>query len=137
MQFTHATSDRDVADRLWGERAAHAYPYRALRDAGARLAGGSDAPIEELDPLAGLRAAVFRTAASARRGGRSRRSASTPRSRRSPRAPAWLEGAEDRRGRLAPGLAADLVVLDRDPADDLAGAGSWRHDAGRRLARPR
>ena len=36
--------------------------------------------------------------------------------------PAWLEGAEERRGRLAPGLAADLVVLDRDPWDDLAAA---------------
>ena len=30
-------------------------------------------------------------------------------------APAWLEGAERRRGRLVPGQLADLVVLDRDP----------------------
>jgi predicted amidohydrolase YtcJ len=29
--------------------------------------------------------------------------------------PAWLEGSERRRGRLLPGYAADLVVLDRDP----------------------
>ena len=61
VQYTHATSDRDVADRLWGERAAHAYPYASLLAAGARLAGGSDAPVEALDPLAGLRAAVLRT----------------------------------------------------------------------------
>ena len=97
VQFTHATSDRDVADRLWGERAAHAYPYRSLLEAGARLAGGSDAPIEELDPLAGLRAAVLRTDPSARRGGPSRRSAWTPRSRRSPASP---------RGSRAPRTAA-------------------------------
>jgi predicted amidohydrolase YtcJ len=38
------------------------------------------------------------------------------------REPAWLEGAEHRRGRLRAGLAADLVVLDRDPFEDLAGA---------------
>jgi predicted amidohydrolase YtcJ len=36
--------------------------------------------------------------------------------------PAWLEGAEDRRGRLKPGLLADLVILDRDPFDDLENA---------------
>ena len=35
--------------------------------------------------------------------------------------PAWLEGNAER-GRLAPGLLADLVALDRDPFDDLAGA---------------
>ena len=29
--------------------------------------------------------------------------------------PAWLSGDERRRGRLIPGHAADLVVLDRDP----------------------
>jgi hypothetical protein len=29
--------------------------------------------------------------------------------------PAWLAHDEHRRGTLAPGMAADLVVLDRDP----------------------
>ena len=36
--------------------------------------------------------------------------------------PAWLEGAEDRRGQLKPGMLADLVILDRDPFDDLQNA---------------
>ena len=36
--------------------------------------------------------------------------------------PAWLAGEADRRGRLRPGMLADLVILDRDPFDDLAGA---------------
>ena len=122
VQFTHATSDRDVADRLWADRIGHAYPYRALLDAGAVIAGGSDAPIEPLAPLDGLRAAVLRTLDDrpAWRPGQAlpldaALAAFTT-------APAWLEGAEARRGRLAPGLAADVVVLDRDPADDLAGA---------------
>ena len=61
VQYTHATSDRDLVERIWADRVDHAYPFRSLWAAGARLAGGSDAPVEELDPLAGLRAAVLRT----------------------------------------------------------------------------
>ena len=60
MQFSHAPSDRDLAERLWEGRQG-AYAYRSLLDAGALLANGSDAPVEELDPLAGIVAGVLRT----------------------------------------------------------------------------
>jgi predicted amidohydrolase YtcJ len=36
--------------------------------------------------------------------------------------PAWLAGDGDRRGRLRPGMLADLVILDRDPFSDLENA---------------
>src|SRR5919206_39400 len=61
VQFSHAPSDRDLAERFWGEKTAGAYAYRSLLDAGTVVANGSDAPIEELDPLAGIRAGVLRT----------------------------------------------------------------------------
>ena len=61
VQFSHAPSDRDLADRFWGEQTGGAYAYRSLLDAGALLANGSDAPIEELDPWAGVCAGVLRT----------------------------------------------------------------------------
>src|SRR5207237_1933456 len=61
VQFSHAPSDRDLAERFWGERTSRAYAYRSLLDAGAIVANGSDAPIEELDPLAGICAGVRRT----------------------------------------------------------------------------
>ena len=61
VQFSHAPSDRDIADRLWAGMTDRAYAYRSLLDTGALLANGSDAPIEELDPLAGIRAGVLRT----------------------------------------------------------------------------
>src|ERR671937_5280 len=61
VQFSHAPSDRDLADRFWGGLDSEPYAYRSLLDAGAILANGSDAPIEELDPLAGIRAGVLRT----------------------------------------------------------------------------
>src|SRR4051794_17807074 len=44
VQYTHATSDRELAARLWSDRLDRAYPYRRLLDAGVRLAGGARAP---------------------------------------------------------------------------------------------
>ena len=117
VQYTHATSDRELAARLWADRLGHAYPYRQLLDAGVRLAGGSDAPVEDLDPLAGLRAAA--------ECGVSFDEALTSFTA----APAWLEGAEDRRGRLSPGSDADLVVLDGDRVRATMVAGHWVHGA--------
>src|SRR5207237_3172290 len=57
VQFSHAPSDRDLADRFWGDLSSEPYAFRSLLDSGAVVANGSDAPIEELAPLAGIRAA--------------------------------------------------------------------------------
>jgi predicted amidohydrolase YtcJ len=114
VQFSHAPSDRDLADRVWeGHRGA--YAYRALLDAGARLANGSDAPVEELDPLQGIVAGVLRTL-DERPAWRPEQAVSVAEALCATcREPAWLAGDEGWRGTLAPGMAADLVVLDRDP----------------------
>ena len=61
VQFTHAPSDRDLAERFWGDRLDGTYAFRSLLDSGAVVANGSDAPVEELDPSAGIRAGVLRT----------------------------------------------------------------------------
>ena len=61
VQFTHAVSDRDLADRFWAGESHRAYRWRALWDAGTLVANGSDAPIEELDPWAGVAAGVRKT----------------------------------------------------------------------------
>ena len=119
VQFSHAPSDRDLADRSWAGKTGGAYAYRSLVDSGAVVANGSDAPIEELDPLAGIRAGVRRSIDD--------RPAWHPEQALTVQqafeatcvAPAWLTGEERRRGRLLPGYAADLVVLDRDPWEDL------------------
>jgi len=61
MQPIHCTSDRDLADRYWGpRRTPRAYPWRTLLERGAILAFGSDAPVEPIDPLLGIHAAVAR-----------------------------------------------------------------------------
>jgi predicted amidohydrolase YtcJ len=114
VQFSHAPSDRDLADRLWEGRQG-AYAYRSLLDAGALLANGSDAPVEELDPLAGIAAGVLRSL-DEREAWRPEQAVSAEEAlRASTLAPAWLAGDERNRGTLAPGMLADLVVLDRDP----------------------
>jgi predicted amidohydrolase YtcJ len=114
VQFSHAPSDRDLAERLWEGRQG-AYAYRSLLDAGALVANGSDAPVEELDPLAGIVAGVLRTL-DERPAWRPEQAVTIEEAlHASCVAPAWLEHAEQRRGRLRPGMLADLVVLSRDP----------------------
>jgi len=139
-QFTHAPSDRDLAERFWGDRLEGTYAFRTLLDSGALVANGSDAPIEELDPWAGVVAGVLRT--------RDERPAWRPEEALTLEqalhatcvAPGWLSHDERRRGTLLPGHAADLVVLDRDPLacepDELPDvhvvatmvAGRWVHN---------
>ena len=127
VQFSHGPSDRDLADDTWAGMTERAYAWRSLLDGGALVANGSDAPVEELDPLLGLRAGVARSL--------DERDAWHPEQAvtieealaASTVSPAWLARDEHRRGRLMPGGLADLVVLDRDPVecppDELAGIG--------------
>jgi predicted amidohydrolase YtcJ len=117
VQFSHAPSDRDLAERYWGERVSGAYAFRSLWDSGALLANGSDAPVEELDPLAGIRAGVVRTIDEREAWQREQCLTVEEALRATTVNPAWLAGDERRRGRLLPGFLADLVVLSRDPLD--------------------
>lgn len=117
---THEPQMDDLTVPFLGdERATWQYPFGGLHRAGARLVMGSDWPVTSPDPLAALHTAVTRTAYD------------------DPREPflpdqaldlttafaaytsgsAWVNGRDriDGAGVLAPGHAADLVVLDRDP----------------------
>ncbi len=115
VQFSHAPSDRDLADSHWAGLTAGAYAYRSLADSGAVVANGSDAPVEELDPLAGIRAGILRTL-DGRDSWHAEQALTVEQAlHASTVAPAWLAGDGRRRGRLVPGQLADLVVLDRDP----------------------
>jgi predicted amidohydrolase YtcJ len=115
VQFSHAPSDRDLAERFWGDKLAGTYAFRSLGESGALLANGSDAPIEELDPWAGICAGVLRTLDD-RPAWRAEEAVTAEQALAATTlAPAWLSGDERRRGKLLPGFFADLVVLDRDP----------------------
>jgi hypothetical protein len=60
MQPIHCTSDYKMVDAYWGERGRYAYAWRDLLNSDAKLALGSDAPVETFNPLVGLHAAVTR-----------------------------------------------------------------------------
>jgi predicted amidohydrolase YtcJ len=109
VQFSHAPSDRDLADRYWDGMTDRTYAFRSLWEAGAVVANGSDAPVEDLDPLAGIRAGALREWHPEQRLSVEQALEATTVT------PAWLAGEERRRGKLLPGYLADLVVLDRDP----------------------
>jgi predicted amidohydrolase YtcJ len=129
MQPAHCTADIDLARRYWSTRLDLAYPWRSLLDAGARLAFGSDAPVEPPDPGEGLASATARR----RRGGQPgegfgdrQRITLDEALAAYTEGPARLAGSWPDHGRLAPGAVADLVVWSADlhalDADALRGA---------------
>jgi hypothetical protein len=118
MQPIHATQDMLLADSLWGARSAGAYAYRSLLDAGAVLAFGSDAPVEDLNVMKGLHAAVTRRRADGSPGPKGW----YPQQRLSvseavyayTAGAAYASGEEAIKGTLSPGKLADLVLLSQD-----------------------
>lgn len=119
IQPTHATSDMVWAEaRLGPSRIDGAYAWRRLKNAGARLAGGSDAPVESENPIEGLYAAVTRQDASGRPPGGWRVDQALSRAEAvalftSDAAYAAFE--EKWRGKIAAGAAGDLTILSGDP----------------------
>ncbi|MFH1374308.1 MAG: amidohydrolase [bacterium] len=115
MQPSHCPTDIALVRRYWGVRGANAFIFRTLLDKGIDLAFGSDVPIEPLDPIGGIAAAVRR----ARPGSRD---VFYPEQKISARealynftvGPAIAAGERNRRGCLQPGYPADLVVLSDD-----------------------
>lgn len=111
------SKERFYERRFGPERCAHAQPLRALLDAGAVVAFGTDFSLTPLDPLVGIYAAVARrTFAGEPEGGwiPEQRITVEEAVRAYTSGSAWAEGAEREKGRLAPGMLADVVLLSRD-----------------------
>ncbi|KAI9442272.1 amidohydrolase family-domain-containing protein [Lactarius indigo] len=121
VQPTHAISDMYFAeDRLGPERVKSLYAFRDIIDHGARFTLGSDAPVEDLNPLSGFFAAVTRLAPDGTSphgpGGwfPEQRLTREEALKGMTLDPAWASFSENTLGSITPGKRADFVVLSKN-----------------------
>ena len=119
MQPTHQTSDRRMAEkRLGPNRLAGAYAWQSMLKSGAKLAFGSDFPVESPNPFPGLSAAISRQDVNGQPPDGwipSERLTFEQALDAFTRSAAYAGFAEDRIGALEPGKWADFIIIDRDP----------------------
>lgn len=119
MQPTHQTSDRTMAEaRLGPDRLKGAYAWRSILQNGGKLSFGSDFPVESPNPFAGWAAAFTRQDADMQPFGGWRPEEIVTREQAWAGFSIWAAYAgfaEQKIGRLAPGMRADFIILDRDP----------------------
>jgi predicted amidohydrolase YtcJ len=127
MQPTHATSDMGWAEaRLGPERIKGGYAWRTTLDSGARLALGSDFPVEAVNPFFGIYSAVTRQDHGGNPPGGwypKQRLTLAEAVRGFTADAAYAAFEEGSRGTIEPGKLADFTIVDGDfftmPANDL------------------
>ena len=145
MQPIHATSDMETAVHHWGSRTKNSYAWRIMLNSGATLVFGSDAPIEKIDPLLGIHAAVTRRRADGSPGPDGwhpeQKLTMTETMHAFTTAAAITSGQAARQGSITPGKLADFTIFGRDiftiPPDELLDVeisgtvvgGTFRHRA--------
>ncbi len=114
QQPAHWASDRGLIDRMLPGHELLGYGWSRLRTDGARIAFGSDAPVEPVTPMRGIQAAVQRSDVAGAIGAVPPFGVADALAAYSAGG-AYAAGLEGRFGRLAVGYAADLTVLAEDP----------------------
>ncbi len=112
MQPSHCPSDIKLIEKYWGRRGRNCYIFNTLLKKKIPLIFGSDAPIEPLDPISGIYAAVNRKPLASRE-------PFYPEERISvtdaidgfTAAPAHIVGWQFEHGYLLPGYKADFIIL--------------------------
>ena len=112
VQPRFITSDWWAENRVGRSRSSWIYPFRSMMEGGVTLSGGSDCPVEPLDPVLGIFSAVTRG------GSQMQERLSVEQAiQLYTRNAAYAEFAEEQKGVIKEGKLADLVVLERDLTD--------------------
>jgi predicted amidohydrolase YtcJ len=118
MQPSHVLTDmRWAEDRLGPKRAATSYAWLSFLNKGVTLAFGTDYPVEPVTPFRGLYAAVTRKSEDGKQEYfPAQRLTMDQAIAAYTTGSAFAEFEEKEKGKIVPGMLADFVVLDRDPA---------------------
>jgi len=125
MQGIHCTSDAVyVFPRLGLRRAEQgAYVWRSLLDSGALVTNGTDAPVEDVNPIESFHASVTRKLASGATFFPKQCMTREEALRSYTRDGAYAAFEEGIKGTLTPGKLADIVILSKDimtcPDDEI------------------
>jgi predicted amidohydrolase YtcJ len=128
MQGVHCTSDAPwVPPRLGAKRAEEgAYVWQKLMKTGAVVTNGTDAPVEDVDPIASYYATVTRKAPDGKVFYGDQKMSRIEALKSYTIANAFAAFEEDVKGSLAPGKLADITVLTKDittvPDDEIKSA---------------
>ena len=118
MQTSHQSSDAPMAmNRLGWTRSQGAYPWRSFLNTGVDIPNGTDAPVEQVNPLIGFHAAITRQDASGWPAGGWFPAEEMTREEALLSLtiwPAYASFTEGVQGSLTPGKYADFVVLSQD-----------------------
>ncbi len=154
MQPIHCVSDMKwVVDRVGKDRAQTAYAWASLKKAGARLAFGSDSPVDDLNPWHGLFAAITRQSPD-----RLPKGGFVPKERLTLKealhaytaGAAFAGFAEETQGELTKGHYADFILVAKDPlhvsqkavngmkvqATYVGGEKAWPLSSAKKVSRP-
>jgi predicted amidohydrolase YtcJ len=116
MQPSHLLTDMNWAEsRLGPKRAEHSYAWAEFLRHGVVLAFGTDYPVEPVTPFRGLYSALTRVSEDGKKSYYPAQKLNIEQAITAyTTGAAFAEFAEKQKGKLEPGMLADLVVLDQD-----------------------
>ncbi len=115
MQPSHLLTDMNWAEsRLGPKRAETSYAWAEFLRRGVVLAFGTDYPVEPVTPFRGVYSAVTRMSEDGKKTYPGQKLTIEQAISAYTTGAAFAEFAEKQKGKLAPGMLADFVVLDRD-----------------------